>query len=109
MGGMDRDASFRLLDAFFEAGGNFLDTANNYQNDVSESCFGLGDLRGVRGGVRGEFELEGFGWGFRVKWLMNTGIGIREMDRRVGQRTKDQRPTLHRHEIHNKLQVLRHR
>ena len=29
MGGMNKETSFRLLDAFYEAGGNFIDTANN--------------------------------------------------------------------------------
>jgi len=29
MGGMDKTSSFRLLDAFYDAGGNFLDTDNN--------------------------------------------------------------------------------
>jgi aryl-alcohol dehydrogenase-like predicted oxidoreductase len=29
MGAMDKDASFKLLDAFYSAGGNFIDTANN--------------------------------------------------------------------------------
>lgn len=28
MGGMDKTSSFKLLDAFFDAGGNFIDTAN---------------------------------------------------------------------------------
>ena len=28
-GAMDKEASFKLLDAFFDAGGNFIDTANN--------------------------------------------------------------------------------
>lgn len=28
MGAMDKDNSFKLLDAFYEAGGNFIDTAN---------------------------------------------------------------------------------
>ena len=27
--GMDKESSFKLLDAFFDAGGNFLDTANS--------------------------------------------------------------------------------
>jgi aryl-alcohol dehydrogenase-like predicted oxidoreductase len=27
-------------DAFFEAGGNFIDTANNYQNEQSEQWLG---------------------------------------------------------------------
>ena len=29
MGSMDKTSSFKLLDAYFEAGGNFIDTANN--------------------------------------------------------------------------------
>ena len=29
MGSMDKESSFKLLDAYFEAGGNFIDTANN--------------------------------------------------------------------------------
>ena len=28
MGAMDKENSFKLLDAFYEAGGNFIDTAN---------------------------------------------------------------------------------
>ena len=28
MGSMDKEASFKLLDAYFDAGGNFIDTAN---------------------------------------------------------------------------------
>jgi hypothetical protein len=28
MGAMDKESSFKLLDAFFDAGGNFIDTAN---------------------------------------------------------------------------------
>jgi aryl-alcohol dehydrogenase-like predicted oxidoreductase len=40
MGSMDKDASFKLLDAFVEAGGNFIDTSNNYQNEQSETWIG---------------------------------------------------------------------
>ncbi|RJE17952.1 norsolorinic acid reductase [Aspergillus sclerotialis] len=40
MGSMSKEQSFKLLDAFFEAGGNFIDTANNYQNDQSEAWIG---------------------------------------------------------------------
>jgi aryl-alcohol dehydrogenase-like predicted oxidoreductase len=29
MGSMDKNASFKLLDAFYEKGGNFIDTASN--------------------------------------------------------------------------------
>ena len=28
MGSMDKEGSFKLLDAYFDAGGNFIDTAN---------------------------------------------------------------------------------
>ena len=28
MGAMDKESSFKLLDAYYEAGGNFIDTAN---------------------------------------------------------------------------------
>lgn len=40
MGSMNKENSFKLLDAFTEAGGNFIDTANNYQNDDSEKWLG---------------------------------------------------------------------
>ena len=29
MGAMNKENSFKLLDAFYDAGGNFIDTANN--------------------------------------------------------------------------------
>jgi aryl-alcohol dehydrogenase-like predicted oxidoreductase len=37
---MDKEQSFKLLDAFVEFGGNFIDTANNYQNEESETWIG---------------------------------------------------------------------
>ncbi|KAJ5474137.1 hypothetical protein N7475_003703 [Penicillium sp. IBT 31633x] len=40
MGSMSKDQSFALLDAFTAAGGNFIDTANNYQNEQSETWIG---------------------------------------------------------------------
>lgn len=40
MGTMDKKTSFELLDAFVDAGGNFIDTANNYQNEESETWLG---------------------------------------------------------------------
>ena len=40
MGSMDKESSFKLLDAYYEAGGNFIDTANNYQNEQSELWIG---------------------------------------------------------------------
>jgi len=40
MGAMSKEQAFKLLDAFFEAGGNFIDTANNYQDEQSEAWIG---------------------------------------------------------------------
>lgn len=40
MGSMNKEQSFKLLDAYYEAGGNFIDTANNYQNEESETWLG---------------------------------------------------------------------
>jgi len=40
MGSMDKESSFKLLDSFYEAGGNFIDTANNYQSEQSEIWLG---------------------------------------------------------------------
>ncbi|RFU27209.1 hypothetical protein B7463_g9136, partial [Scytalidium lignicola] len=40
MGSMDKESSFRLLDEFVRAGGNFIDTANNYQSEQSETWLG---------------------------------------------------------------------
>ncbi|THV03754.1 aryl-alcohol dehydrogenase [Dendrothele bispora CBS 962.96] len=39
-GAMDKESSFKLLDAYFDAGGNFIDTANIYQNGTSEQFIG---------------------------------------------------------------------
>ncbi|KAL4928903.1 aldo/keto reductase [Aspergillus undulatus] len=40
MGECNKDQSFALLDAFYESGGNFIDTANNYQQEESEKWIG---------------------------------------------------------------------
>jgi len=40
MGSMSKENSFKLLDAFYAAGGNFIDTANNYQDEQSEKWIG---------------------------------------------------------------------
>ncbi|KAK4081158.1 uncharacterized protein Triagg1_2690 [Trichoderma aggressivum f. europaeum] len=49
MGSMDKESSFKLLDAFYDAGGNFIDTANNYQNEQSETWIGeWAAKRGIR-------------------------------------------------------------
>ena len=38
--GSSKDESRQILDAFFEAGGNFIDTANIYTNGTSETLLG---------------------------------------------------------------------
>ncbi|PAV22705.1 arylalcohol dehydrogenase [Pyrrhoderma noxium] len=49
MGAMNKESSFKLLDAFYEAGGNFIDTANNYQDETSEQFIGeWAESRGIR-------------------------------------------------------------
>ncbi|RPD67492.1 Aldo/keto reductase [Lentinus tigrinus ALCF2SS1-7] len=49
MGSMDKESSFKLLDTYFQAGGNFIDTANQYQSGSSEEFIGeWAEARGVR-------------------------------------------------------------
>ena len=49
MGAMNKESSFKLLDAFYEAGGNFIDTANGYQDETSEAFIGEWmESRGIR-------------------------------------------------------------
>ena len=38
IGSLSKEDSFKLLDAFYEAGGNFIDTANNYQDQEVCLC-----------------------------------------------------------------------
>ena len=40
LGKVDKETTFSILDAFYDMGGNFIDTANNYQNEQSESWLG---------------------------------------------------------------------
>ncbi|KZT64790.1 aryl-alcohol dehydrogenase [Daedalea quercina L-15889] len=48
-GAMDKESSFKLLDAYFDASGNFIDTASNYQDGSSEEVIGEWmEARGVR-------------------------------------------------------------
>lgn len=49
MGECNKKTSFEMLDYFFDNGGNFLDTANNYQGEESEQWIGEWlEERGVR-------------------------------------------------------------
>ncbi|KAF2965895.1 hypothetical protein GQX73_g7657 [Xylaria multiplex] len=40
MGSMNKEQAFELLDAYFQKGGNFIDTASNYQDEESERWLG---------------------------------------------------------------------
>ncbi|KAF8968933.1 NADP-dependent oxidoreductase domain-containing protein [Flammula alnicola] len=49
MGSMDKESSFKLLNVYFDNGGNFIDTANNYQDETSEGFIGEWvEKRGIR-------------------------------------------------------------
>ncbi|KAK7448825.1 putative aryl-alcohol dehydrogenase aad14 [Stygiomarasmius scandens] len=49
LGNQDKDGSFALLDAYFDNGGNFIDTANSYQQESSEQFIGeWAEKRGLR-------------------------------------------------------------
>ncbi|KAI0788473.1 aryl-alcohol dehydrogenase [Abortiporus biennis] len=49
MGAMNKENSCKLLDAFYDAGGNFIDTANGYQDGTSEQFIGEWmEQRGIR-------------------------------------------------------------
>ncbi len=49
LGSMTKEASFELLDTYFDMGGNYIDTANGYQNEESEEWIGEWlTKRGVR-------------------------------------------------------------
>ncbi|EJF63453.1 arylalcohol dehydrogenase [Dichomitus squalens] len=46
---VDKDTSFKFLDAYFDAGGNFIDTANYYLEGSSEEVIGEWmEFRGIR-------------------------------------------------------------
>ncbi|KAF8510419.1 Aldo/keto reductase [Hysterangium stoloniferum] len=49
LGEMNKESSLKLLDAYFDAGGNFIDTANAYQDETSEAFIGeWAEKRGIR-------------------------------------------------------------
>ncbi|TCD60871.1 hypothetical protein EIP91_009377 [Steccherinum ochraceum] len=64
-GAMNKESSFKLLDAYYDAGGNFIDTANNYQDGSSERF--LGEWMEQRG-IRDQIFLA-------TKYTNNTNIG----------------------------------
>lgn len=98
-GAMDKAASFKLLDAFYEAGGNFIDTANNYQDESSEEFIGEWmEQRGVRDQmviatkVRAVCSIVGRGTVILIRWQYSTnykrGSGIPQQTHYVGNNIK---------------------
>ncbi|PNS18871.1 Versiconal hemiacetal acetate reductase [Sphaceloma murrayae] len=63
MGACDKKTTFEILDYFYEQGGNFIDTANNYQNEESETW--LGDWMEERGNRNEMVIATKFTTGFR--------------------------------------------
>jgi len=47
LGSMTKEASFELLDTYYDMGGNYIDTANGYQMEESEEW--IGEWMGKRG------------------------------------------------------------
>jgi len=48
-GTISKEDSFKLLDGFYDAGGNFIDTSNNYHDEESETFVGEWmEARGIR-------------------------------------------------------------
>lgn len=49
MGECSKETAFEMLDYFYESGGNFIDTANGYQEEESEKWLGEWmESRGLR-------------------------------------------------------------
>ena len=55
MGVMTKESVFELLDYFHSQGGNFIDTANNYQSEQSETW--IGDWLASRHGIRDQMVI----------------------------------------------------
>jgi aryl-alcohol dehydrogenase-like predicted oxidoreductase len=50
LGSMDKKTSFELLDTYYDLGGNYIDTANGYQEEESEEW--VGEWMANKGGSR---------------------------------------------------------
>lgn len=71
MGFMSKEKGFELLDAFAAAGGNFIDTANMYQNEQSEEW--LGEWMEKRGNRDQMIVATKFGNNYRL-WKDGKGL-----------------------------------
>ncbi|KAF5340608.1 hypothetical protein D9611_007428 [Ephemerocybe angulata] len=65
MGSMNKEDSFKLLDGYFDLGGNFIDTSNGYQNESSEQFIGeWAEARGIRDQL---FIATKYSWNYKDK------------------------------------------
>lgn len=84
-GTMDKDSSFKLLNAFYDAGGNFIDTSNNYQDETSEMFIGEWmEQRGIRDQMVIATKV-----GFRIFLTANKGILTSDMIHAVHNQLED--------------------
>ncbi|KAF8644326.1 hypothetical protein AX16_008534 [Volvariella volvacea WC 439] len=85
---MDKESSFKLLDAYFDAGGNFIDTAGNYQDGTSEEFIGeWAEKRGIRDQLVIATKYTNNMW-FR------SGSGVQQHAAYVGNHVKNMKLTL---------------
>lgn len=70
MGSMDKAQSIKLLDAFYDAGGNWIDTSCNYQNEQSEKY--IGEWMAMRGNRDIMFIATKFATNYRT-WELGKG------------------------------------
>lgn len=92
MGSMNKEDSFKLLDAFVEAGGNFIDTA------VS--------LFGYKQSIRPHRPHHNDRSSNPLAEQLSERR-VREMDRRVVDRTRHPRPNRAGHQVHHSISKLR--
>ncbi|KAF2164876.1 hypothetical protein M409DRAFT_24781 [Zasmidium cellare ATCC 36951] len=76
MGECSKETTFEILDYFYAQGGNFIDTANNYQNEQSEAWIGEWmEKRGVRDQLRRRCYTSGYRTGSDPKALQSNYTG----------------------------------
>ncbi|KAH8658293.1 aryl-alcohol dehydrogenase [Xylariales sp. PMI_506] len=73
MGSVEDEQAFALLDAYADGGGNFIDTANNYQSEQSENL--IGQWMEARGNRDRMFIATKFTFNYRV-WELGRGGSV---------------------------------
>ncbi|TEB20739.1 Aldo/keto reductase [Coprinellus micaceus] len=96
MGNMTKESSFKLLDTFWEQGGNFIDTAGNYQDGTSEKFIRrVGEQRGIRDHLVLATKYSSNRWleNHSVKRAAHTGNSAKSLRNSVEASLKDLRTT----------------